>query len=92
MEFSHCETVVDKVFFSLGVCSVVLVILTGIGVYLNEDFESRGTFSQWFLGGFGFIFTTKYLNRTGKFFRIVFLIALSYLIAFLVFGPEFVNC
>lgn len=88
INFYECGSVLDKASVFLAVCSVFMACISGIFVHSNEsdELDDRPIFRE-FLGGLDVFFTGRYLNETGKKWRIPYVVSMVYMVLFFLFPP-----
>ncbi|OZG69976.1 hypothetical protein BTA51_28300 [Hahella sp. CCB-MM4] len=93
IDFNACDSIVDKVSIVILILSILMAILSGIGVYSNEseEIKKKEIFRE-VLGGLDVFFTGRYLNSTGKKWRRPYLVSILYIVMWCLYAHHFIEC
>ena len=72
-----------SVFFIVG---IIVTLISAFMVFTNESDEIKGKpLLREIMGGLDVFVTSKYLNKTGKFWRIPFLVSITYIVLWVLY-------
>lgn len=85
-------TTVEQVLSILFVISVLVTIVSAVMVFTNESEEIQGKpLLREVMGGLDVFVTSRYLNETGKLWRVPFLIGVTYIVFWVLYFFVFPN-
>lgn len=93
MNFNECDSVLAQLSIVVLGFSILLAIFSGFRVYTNESSEiKKKPFLREIMGGFDVFFTGRFLNETGRKWRVPYVCAFGYIICWIMYSYFFSVC
>jgi hypothetical protein len=93
INFNECSSVFSQASIVLLGFSILLAIFAGFRVYINESSEIKSKpFLREIMGGLDVFFTGRFLNESGRKWRLPYVCAVGYIICWVIYSYFFSIC